>query len=358
MKSFSRFAQRVGLGVMAALLASVAFQAALPQAASAAEDPAVTWSVTPADADGPDDRSWVEQSLDPGETRVEHLAVRNLGASEVTFALSAADGYFTETGRFNMLPASTPSTAAGLWIELPESVTVPANGTAVVPFTIAVPDRAVPGDYAAGVAASITSVGSDDGATIGIESRVGFRVLTRVVGELAPSLAIVDATSDYRISWNPFAPGRATVAFAVENTGNTRLSVTGQVEAAGGAAAFAPSDEAIELLPGDRREISVVLEDVWPLLLVPTRIAASVEVADAAGSWEPAPGAAESVSLTTWAPPLPQLVVLLALGLIVVALVARRRRSRREVADLVEQAREEGRREAWSTSPSSDRVDA
>ncbi|SFR70420.1 hypothetical protein SAMN05428970_0940 [Agromyces sp. CF514] len=358
MRSFSRFAKRVGLGAVVAVLASVAGQAVFAPAASAADDPAVSWSVTPADAGGPDGRSWVEQSLDPGETRVEHLAVRNLGASEVTFALSAADGYLTDSGRFNMLPASTPSTGAGLWIELPASVSVPAGGTVVVPFTVAVPDRAVPGDYAAGVAASITSIGSDDGATIGIESRVGFRVLTRVVGELAPALAVADATSDYRVSWNPFTPGRIAVAFAVENTGNTRLSVAGQVDAAGATAAFTPSGEAIELLPGDRREVSVVLDDVWPLLFVPTRIAASVEVADAAGSWEPSPGAAESVSLTTWAPPLPQLAVLLALGLIVVALVARRRRSRRAVADLVEQAREEGRREAWTAPSAPDRVDA
>ncbi|MFF2370934.1 hypothetical protein [Agromyces sp. NPDC058110] len=356
MRSFSRFVRRVGLGAMASLVATFAWQAALPQVASAEEEPAVSWSVTPADASGPDGRSWIEQSLDPGQTREEHLAVRNLGSSEVTFALSAADGYLTETGRFNMLPASTPSTSAGLWIDLPRSVTVPANGTAVVPFTVAVPEQAVPGDYAAGVAASITSVGAEDGATIGIESRVGFRVLTRVVGELAPSLALVDAGSEYDVSWNPFEPGRMTVSFALENTGNTRLSVTGQVEAAGGAAGFSPDGEAIELLPGDRRDVAVVLDDLWPLVLVPTAVTASVEVADAAGSWKPAPEAAASASLMTPALPLPQLAVLLALGLIVGAMVLRRRRTRRAVEDLVERAREEGRREASASPPPSDRV--
>ncbi|WP_395242702.1 hypothetical protein ACGGZK_11000 [Agromyces sp. MMS24-K17] len=359
MKTLTRFAWRAGLGILAAaLLAPIAHLAAVPSAEAAEGDGTVTWSVVPADAAGPDGRSWVDQSLDPGESREEHLAVRNLGPTDVTFALSAADGYFTETGRFNMLPASTPSTAAGRWIDLPGTVTVPANGTVVVPFTIAVPDRAVPGDYAAGVAASITSVGAEGGATIGVESRVGFRVLTRVTGELLPALAIADAASEYHVAWNPFRPGRMSVSFAVENTGNTRLSVTGQVEAAGASAAFGVDEEAIELLPGERRQVTVDLRDVWPLLVVPTRIEASVDVADAAGSWEPAPGAAETASLTTWAPPWPQLAVGLALALIVLGLVARRRRSRRAMAALVERAREEGRREGEWAAARSDRVDA
>jgi len=358
MKTFSPFVWRVGLGVLVSLLLPITQQVLVPHAAAAAESDAVSWSVVPADADGPDERAWVEQSLDPGETRAEHLAVRNLGESEVTFALSAADGYFTDTGRFNMLPASTPSTSAGLWIGLPESVTVPANGTVVVPYTVTVPDRAVPGDYAAGVAASITSVGSGDGATIGIESRVGFRVLTRVVGELQPGLAVVDASSEYRVAWNPFRPGRLSASFVLENTGNTRLAVTGQVVAAGGASAFLPTDESIELLPGERREVTVEVADVWPLVLVPTRIETSVQVADASGGWQPAPDAAESATLSTWAPPWPQLAVILALALIAIALIARRRRGRRAVADLVEQAREEGRRKGWSEASPSNRVDA
>ena len=51
-------------------------------------------------------------------------------------------------------------------------------------------------------------------------------------------------------------------------------------------------------------------------------------------------------STTTAAVPLPQLAVLLGLALILAALLAGRTRSRRRVAALVEQAKEEGRREA------------
>ena len=47
-----------------------------------------------------------------------------------------------------------------------------------------------------------------------------------------------------------------------------------------------------------------------------------------------------------WAVPIPQLLVLAGLVLLIFALVAGRRRSRRRVETLVEQAREAGRQEA------------
>ena len=62
--------------------------------------------------------------------------MRNLGAAEATFRLGAADGYYTENGRFTTLPAGTESTAAGAWIDLPEDVRVAAGETVVIPFEI------------------------------------------------------------------------------------------------------------------------------------------------------------------------------------------------------------------------------
>ena len=176
----------------------------------------VTWSVQPADEAGPDGRPWIEQDLDPGESVVEHLAVHNFSDHEVAFGLAAADGFFNEDGRFNILPAGQTSTAAGTWIDLVGSVTVPAGGTAVVPFTITVPADAEPGDHAAGVAASVVSTSTGaGGASVGVQSRVGFRVMTRVTGTLAPGATIENVRSSYRPSWNPFAPGDLVVEFDV-----------------------------------------------------------------------------------------------------------------------------------------------
>ena len=93
-------------------------------------------------------------------------------------------------------------------------MTVPAGAMVVVPFSITVPELAEPGDHAAGITASVLSVqSSEDGTSVGVESRVGFRVTTRVTGELAPKAAIEALTGDYALSWNPFRPGEMAVTF-------------------------------------------------------------------------------------------------------------------------------------------------
>ena len=44
---------------------------------------ALTWTVQPATPAGPDQRRWVNASLDPGQTVTEHLVVRNFSRSAV-----------------------------------------------------------------------------------------------------------------------------------------------------------------------------------------------------------------------------------------------------------------------------------
>ncbi len=78
--------------------------------------------VRPSDGVGEDGRSWVEAELAPGDTFEEHLLVRNLSADAVTFHLTAADGYFTDNGRFTMLTADRPSVDAGTWIQIPAEI--------------------------------------------------------------------------------------------------------------------------------------------------------------------------------------------------------------------------------------------
>lgn len=322
-------------------------------AASAASADDITWSVTPADASGADDRGVIQQELDPGASRADFLAVRNLSRTEVTFALSAADGYYTDTGRFNMLPSDQESVDAGLWIDLPDSVTVGPNGTVVVPFTTTVPEGAIPGDHAAGIAASVSSVGTDAGGSeVGVESRVGFRVMTRVTGDIVPSYAVSGIESGYDMSWNPFRPGSASTSFTVENTGNASLLVTGATTIGTGSAVF-PADGAPrqELLPGESRSFTVAVADVWPTFFVPGSIDLAPTATDlGGGAVEVAP---QSTDASLWALPVPQLLVLLGVLLIVAALFWRRRR----FTAALDRAREEGRLAAnGSTAASADVV--
>lgn len=328
-----------------AAIAAVALSALLLSSAPAAHaadqsDGDVTWMVRPSDGTGEDGRSWIELELDPGESVDEHLLVRNLSPSTVTFHLSAADGYFTDTGRFNMLTSDRESVDAGTWIDIQDTVEVPSGGDVIVPFTLTVPDNATPGDHPAGVAAAIRS-GSD--GEVGIESRVGFRVMTRVTGELAPSLA-AEASGSYSGSWNPFDAGRLDVDYAVENTGNTRLSVAPQitVSALFGLVSFTTAGESIvEIAPGESRSATVSFPSAWPLFVYSADVvAAATAVPDELAAGDVVPVEASSLVV---AMPWPQLVTL-AIALLLLWLLWRDRRRRERIIEArVERARQEER---------------
>ncbi|GGR13756.1 DUF916 domain-containing protein [Agromyces mediolanus] len=343
--------RRLPLALGALLLAAPlalagALSAPLPAVAEGAGGEApVTWSVAPATEQGADGRAWVELELDPGATVTEHLAVRNLGDAPVVFALGAADGYFTPSGRFNMLASDAESVDAGTWIALPETVEVAAGGTAVVPFTVTVPERATPGDHAAGVAASITSVAEGDGATLGVESRVGFRVMTRVSGELEPGLAVA-AGGGYRLSWNPFAPGAIELSAELENTGNVRLALDPSAEAGGArrTADGVAEGQRVELLPGERRTVRFTMPAVWPTVLAGAVLRVEGGAIDPSGE---AAGIDPVVrEVTIWALPVPQLAVLAGAALLALGILLGRRRSRARLERLLEDAHHAGRREA------------
>lgn len=347
------FPRSAPLAVCAAALAAVLGALGLPSAAHADDAPsdAVSWSVSPADETGEDGRVSIQHELDPGESVEEHIIVRNLGAGDVVFSLSAADGFYTAAGRFDMLPSDKESTDSGSWITIPEEVEIAAGGSAVVAFTITVPDDAEPGDHAAGVAASVLSVKKDESgaAGVGVESRVGVKVLTRVAGALAPAFAVQNVQTGYRLNPNPFEAGGLTVSFDVQNTGNTRLDAAGTLDIAGQTLAFPAEGEHPQvLLPGESRTFSLQLAEVWPLFL----LGGDLKVAPTAASLDGEKIAVEgsTTSLSVWAMPWPQLGLLVGAALLVLALLWNRIRSRRRVQALISEAVERGREEALAGS--------
>jgi hypothetical protein len=334
---------------LAALLLGLVFAlgSAVPVAFAEgeADDGSVTWSVSPGDANGPDGRLRVESTLDPGDSIVEHMVVKNLSTTAVTFAIKAADGYRTDSGRFNMLNSDETSVDAGLWIDAPETVSVGAGETAVVEFTITVPDDVTPGDHIAGIAASIESLGSDAGGNqISVESRVGFPIFLRVNGEITPSLELTLVSASYQFSWNPFAPGEVTAIYEVANDGNVRMEARPTVESQGNVVEPESDAKPIEVLPGNTRQITTSVPGVWPLFFSSVQVTVDPTVITLEG--DPQPAEALSQDIGVWTIPVPQLLVLLGLALVVVAIVLGRRRSQRQLAAKLEAARDAGRREA------------
>ncbi|NDO91518.1 DUF916 domain-containing protein [Cellulosimicrobium cellulans] len=346
------------LAVAAAAVAALA--PAVPAAAGPAPasglvrdgEETITWSVTPADADGPDGRRWVDLTVDPGQTVEDHLAVTNFGKTPATFALKSADGYLTANGRFNMLPSDRESRDAGTWFTIQETVDVGPEETVVVPYTITIPENATPGDHPAGIAASITTAGSDEGTSVGVESRVGFRVTTRVTGEVQPVLAVENVKASYAPSWNPFAAGDLTVSYDVANDGNVRLGAEGQVATSAlfGAVVDGVTAEPLgEVLPGGSLRSEVGFDDVWPLGPVSTTI--TVTPTTVADDVVDAPLQPVTVTVTTWAVPWPQLLLVAIVVVLVIGIRDDRRRRRQRLEAMLAKARDEGRQQAAATEP-------
>ncbi|MFF5218829.1 hypothetical protein [Micromonospora sp. NPDC000442] len=331
-----RFLPRWG----AVLVAVSAIVPTTPVAASAEPTGAtVTWAVQPADARGPDGRRWIEHTLDPGVVLTEHLAVRNFGDAPVVFALQAADGYLTDKGRFNMLTSGQESVDGGTWITLPETVTVGAKQTTVVPFTISVPQDATPGDHPAGVAATVTSTGG----TVAVQSRVGFRVMLRASGTVTAAVAVEDLTVRYERSWNPFASGGVHLTYTARNNGNAAVTGDGTVRVGElfGLAGRNASTDVPELLPGDGRQVEAHVGGIWGL----GRLTTTVEVTPAVVSGEPAGAEVRptTTTVTVWTVPWPQLALGVLFGVLLLGWRTITRRRRRQLARLLDQARAEGR---------------
>jgi hypothetical protein len=279
----------------------------------------VTWTVQPADGS-----RWIERTLDPGQKVTEKMAVRNLGTVDAVFALSAADGYLTDKGRFNMLASDKKSVDGGTWIDVQPSVAVGAGQTRIVAFTITVPPAATPGDHPAGIAASVLS----RSGTVQVESRVGFRVLLRASGTVRAALAAQRVTVHYDRSWNPLRSGTIHVTYTVANTGNVRADARASVAVAElfGAHHRAGGTAAGELLPGGSRPADGRVHGVWGIGPVHAKILLSP--ADPAGP----------ADVTVWVVPWPQLI---AVALLVALVLVLRALSRRRLERLIENARQE-----------------
>lgn len=210
------------------------------------------WTVTPADADGPDDRISLRHDVEPRDVVEDHIAVTNLGDAAAQFTVAAGDGVIGSSGAFDLAPGEP--VAAGGWLGIEGlgdggTLELDAGVTTVLPVTISVPRDVTPGDHPAGIVVSVSqTVGG-----VSVTNRVGVRVHLRVAGDVEPALAVDVLSTSYTPSPIPFAPGTLEIEYVVENTGNVRLRAAPQVAVAGPLGVL-EAQQAVtgieELLPG------------------------------------------------------------------------------------------------------------
>jgi hypothetical protein len=370
-----------------ALLAGLAVglaTATLVLPASAADEPAITWGVSPSTPEGPDGRSAFDYQVPPGTTITDWVAVTNQSETPATFRVHAADATTDyDTGTFTLVGADAASTDLGAWTAVDSgaavcpdtddeaeaacaatlgvSVTVEPGARVDLPFTITVPADATPGDHAAGVVAALEREVTDaEGASVAVSQRVGTRIYLRVDGALTASMAVSGTVAGYDGTPNPIGEGTGRVDFDVTNTGNTRISTQPEVRLTGPFGIDLGSvtlDPVTDLVPGGVAHVSVELPGVPPLLLLDAEVTlhpvAGVGAAASGPVLEPV-----TASARAWAVPWTALGLLVVLVAGTWGLLRWRRRSRRmfaeDLAEYVDQVRAEALGRPVGTHPSFD----
>ncbi|MEU3608500.1 DUF916 domain-containing protein [Streptomyces sp. NPDC035033] len=209
----------------ALLLSAVPLLLGAP-AAQAAENG--EWAVYPAAA-RLGERPYFVLTADPGATLRDEVTVANKTAAPLTFRLYGADAYNTERdGGFAVRTLKEEQTGAGAWIT-PErtTVTVPPRSAVTVPFTLAVPADADPGDHPGALVALDERItpGGGGAVAMGVQRAVAARVYLKVSGPAVPALAVEDVTLEQD---RPLVPGTrdstALVTYTLHNRGNVTLS--------------------------------------------------------------------------------------------------------------------------------------
>ncbi|MER8186593.1 hypothetical protein [Kitasatospora sp. NPDC094015] len=243
------------------------------QESAPAEGPqAQTFGIQPAGATEPDSRGTFSYQATPGAVVKDHLALWNYGDQPLTLRLYPADAFNTDSGGYDVLPEGRPSTQAGTWLKAAaDTLTLPARSRQIVPFTLAVPADAAPGDHPAGIVAALRQESKDaQGNPVTVDQRVGARVNVRVAGELRAALAVEDTRVAYHPSANPLGTGRTTVRYTVRNTGNVRLGGHQAVRVTnlfGSTATGSAPADLQELLPGNTVSYAVEVSGAYPTFL-------------------------------------------------------------------------------------------
>jgi len=329
--------------------ASPAYSAATPSPSPAPSakkaDPKATakrigFGVVPATADGLDLRAFFSYGLTPGAVAYDRVALVNYSTKSLELDVYATDALNPDAGGFALLAAVEKPVDLGSWVTVGDgtrTVTVPGRrkdgspGRVILPVSVTVPADATPGDHAAGVVASLATLGQNpEGQNIQLEQRVAARVYVRVDGPLKPSLSITSLKADFVSGARPWQAGRVKVTYTVANTGNLRMGFDPSVSVAGpgGIGRRTVTDEPVaELLPGNSQTFHTTVAEVWPMVRL--NVTASVTPVAAVAAEPPALGVVRE-TVQIWAFSLGVLLALLFLLLLLAYLVRRAVRRRRQ----------------------------
>lgn len=151
---------------------SLAVAVGLVPLAAAAAPPAASWALSPVGR--------YDYTLTPGATAAGSLEVTNGQDQAQVITLYAADLAAIAGGGFTPVPPGAPMDGVGAWLHLSAiTVSVPAGGSTVVPFTVAVPFNQAPGQYDGAIVAAAAAVAAGGGG-MGTSARTALTVQVSV----------------------------------------------------------------------------------------------------------------------------------------------------------------------------------
>jgi hypothetical protein len=168
--------------------------------------------------------SYFDLTMRPGETRHLDVEIANDGDDGLAARTYAADVYTIINGGFGGRLRDEPQTGTTHWLTYANQVLdLPAGKRLYRSLTVAVPSDAGPGEYITSIVLENDQPIRGAGA-VALDQivRQAIAVVITVPGDRAPAIAIGGAT-------HKVVGGKSTIAVAVQNTGNVRLTPLGDL---------------------------------------------------------------------------------------------------------------------------------
>lgn len=288
------------------------------QSATAADKP--PWEIKPAATIFGAKRPSFSYALPRGGQSRDALLIVNRSRIPLLVTLYGADAFTADDGSIDLLSAEAKSKGVGAWIQLDETtVRVPSGRSVDVPFRLALPDSAAPGDHLGGVVALVKQAGYPD-------RLAAVKIRLQVSGELKPALSVEDLKVHYSGTPNPFGEGSVAVTYTVRNTGNTIVAARQAAAVTGPFGVFTAGAGQLAdsplLLPGESWKVAADIPGVPPAL----RLTGTVSVVPVVKT-APLPSTAASAHVLT-IPWTLLLLVLACAAVLTLAILSRRKRKR------------------------------
>lgn len=179
-------------------------------------------------ASNPRTQSIFIYTLNLNQSIQDGIQVFNNTDTERTITLDAVDSVIASGGAFSCAQAADAKTDVGKWINLDATtVTIPAGGSKVVPFTLTVPAKADVGEHDGCITtqdASMTQ--ATDNAGVVLSFRSATRVVVTIPGEIIKKLTMgtteIKQVSDGSYTISPSAVNEGNVS--LDTKVNTKIS--------------------------------------------------------------------------------------------------------------------------------------